>query len=376
MKNRFYALIIATILFSITGCGASDNTDTINRAVVIGQDTTNSQNTDKHEVVTDVEEYVSQISTEETTTTEETESSPEVIVNPAWTDLSDIETIAVNYDGTDIVEINGGVPDFTTEEIQEAAEALEDGTAILELSELDELGRCGVAYMMAGPETIATGERGSIAGVKPSGWVQKKYSVVGEGSSGYLYNRCHLLMWKLSSILDDERNLITGTRYFNTVLMLDYEDDLTDYIYETGHHILYRVTPVFIGDELVARGVHMEALSVEDNGKGISFNVFVYNVQPCIHIDYSTGESWIDESTDYGPVEDAGVVTEAGISSSREETDEAQSVTYILNNNSKKFHTPDCESAGKISANNREESSKSREELISEGYSPCGICKP
>lgn len=375
MKNKFYALIMATILFSVTGCGASDNADTA--TIVIGQDTTNSQNTEEHEVITDVEEYVSQISTEETTTTEEAENSAEVIVNPAWTDLSDIEAIAVDYNGTtDIVEVNGGVPDFTTEEIQEAAEALEDGTAILELSELDELGRCGVAYMMAGPETIATGERGSIAGVKPSGWVQKKYDVVGEGSSGYLYNRCHLLMWKLSSILDDERNLITGTRYFNTVLMLDYEDDLTDYIYETNNHILYRVTPVFIGDELIARGVHMEALSVEDNGVGISFNVFVYNIQPCIHIDYSTGESWIDESTDYSAAEDTNVVTEADISSSREETDETQSVTYILNNNSKKFHTPDCESAGKISDNNREESSKSREELINEGYSPCGICKP
>jgi DNA-entry nuclease len=375
MKNKFYAFIMATILFSITGCGVSDNTDNTIHAVVIGQDTINSQDTDEREVVTDIEEYVSQISTEEATTTEETENLPEVVTNPEWTDLSDIETIAVNYDGTNIVEVNDGVPDFTTEEIQEAVEALEDGTAILELSELDELGRCGTAYMMAGPETIATGERGSIAGVKPSGWVQKKYSVVGEGSSGYLYNRCHLLMWKLSSILDDERNLITGTRYFNTVLMLDYEDDLTDYIYKTNNHILYRVTPVFIGDELVARGVHMEALSVEDNGEGISFNVFVYNVQPCIYIDYSTGESWIDESTDYGPVENTDVVTEVDTASSREETNE-EFVTYILNNNSKKFHTPDCESASKISDNNREESSKSREELISEGYSPCGICKP
>lgn len=184
------------------------------------------------------------------------------------------------------VEINGNVPyfnayDYTTE-------------TYYELSELDELGRCGTAEGCFGRETIAEGERGSIGHIKPSGWHTVKYAGIVDGN--YLYNRCHLLMWKLSGILDDERNLITGTRYMNVEGMLPFEEELVNYVQSTGNHVLYRVTPDFQGDELVARGVYMEAVSVEDIGEGISFNVYCFNVQPGITIDYLTGESWDETS--------------------------------------------------------------------------------
>lgn len=157
-------------------------------------------------------------------------------------------------------------------------------------SELDELGRCGYTMACLGKELMPTEERGSIGHVKPSGWVQAQYDIVDGGS---LYNRCHLIGWQLSGEDANNRNLITGTRYMNTEGMLPFENMVADYIKETGNHVLYRVTPIFEGEELVARGVQIEAKSVEDGGEGICFHVYVYNVQPGIYMDYATGESRI-----------------------------------------------------------------------------------
>lgn len=186
------------------------------------------------------------------------------------------------YSGSLSVVINDNIPDLDKKDAETGI--------FIKLSELDELGRCGTAYMCAGPETLATEERGEIGHVKPSGWHTVKYpDVIPER---YLYNRSHLLMYALSGLNDDERNLITGTRQLNADTdagMLHYEDIVLDYIEDTGNHVLYRVTPVFTGDNLLADGVHMEALSVEDDT--ISFNVFVYNVQNGINIDYATGDS-------------------------------------------------------------------------------------
>ena len=181
-------------------------------------------------------------------------------------------------------EVNGNVPcfadsDYTTE-------------CFYELSELDHLGRCGTAFACFGPETLAEGERGSIGHVRPSGWHTIKYNGIVDGN--YLYNRCHLLMWALSGINDDERNLITGTRYMNTEGLLPFEEQVVDYIEETGNHVIYRVTPDFEGDNLVASGVQMEAASVEDDG--LAFNVYCYNIQPGIQIDYLTGASQRDSA--------------------------------------------------------------------------------
>lgn len=183
------------------------------------------------------------------------------------------------FDNKPYCVINNNVPFFSENDIT--------STPYTQLSELDELGRCGVAMACFGPETIAEGERGSIGHIRPSGWHTVKYDNI---DGNYLYNRCHLLMWKLSRILDDERNLITGTRYFNTEGMLYFEDATLDYIYDTNNHVIYRVTPVYKEkDDLVPAGVLMEIKSVEDDE--LSFCAFVYNNQPGISIDYSTGES-------------------------------------------------------------------------------------
>ena len=158
-------------------------------------------------------------------------------------------------------------------------------------SELDSLGRCGYTMACIGEDLMPTQPRESISQVKPTGWKQKKYDFV-DGES--LYNRCHLIGFQLTGENANERNLITGTRYMNTEGMLPFENMVADYIKETGNHVLYRVTPIFQGDELVARGVQMEAFSVEDSGDGICFCVYIYNNQPGVTIDYATGHNWLE----------------------------------------------------------------------------------
>lgn len=193
-------------------------------------------------------------------------------------------TIDINeipsYSGSPYVEINNNVPDF--EESDKTVKSFE------EYSQFDSLGRCGTAFAIVGTDIMPTEERGRIGMVKPTGWHTIKYDIV---DGKYLYNRCHLIAYQLTGENANEENLITGTRYMNVEGMLPFENMVADYVKETGNHVLYRVEPVFEGDNLLASGVHMEAESVEDNGKGISFNVYVYNVQPGITIDYRTGES-------------------------------------------------------------------------------------
>ena len=177
------------------------------------------------------------------------------------------------------VIINNNIPYF--DESDYTTDAFE------KYSDLDEKGRCGVAYANICTEIMPTGERGDISDVEPTGWKQEKYD--GE----YLYNRCHLIGYQLAGENANERNLITGTRYFNVQGMLPFESEVADYIDNNpNNHVLYRVTPIFEGNNLLAKGVQIEAYSVEDEGKGVCFNVFVYNVQPEIHIDYATGENW------------------------------------------------------------------------------------
>ena len=184
------------------------------------------------------------------------------------------------YSGEDYIILNNNVPNFSESDLTT--------TSFEEYAPLDNLGRCGVAYSNIGTDIMPTEKRESISSVKPSGWQSVKYDIV-EGK--YLYNRSHLIGYQLTAENANDRNLITGTRYFNATLMLPYENMVADYIKETNNHVLYRVTPVFEGNNLVATGVQMEAKSVEDNGEGIEFNVFVYNVQPGITIDYATGDS-------------------------------------------------------------------------------------
>ena len=263
--------------------------------------------------------------------------------------VSSLEKVLA-YSGSPYVEINGNQPDFSQD--QETTESFES------YSELDSLGRCGTAFACIGEDLMPTEDRGSISEVHPTGWVQAEYDCVDGGS---LYNRCHLIGFQLTGENANEKNLITGTRYLNVEGMLPFENLVADYIKETGNHVLYRVTPVFQGDNLVASGVTMEALSVEDAGEGVCFSVYVYNVQPGVEIDYATGESW--ESGD-------------SPESSQESAVESGEEHYILNTNSHKFHLPSCSSVDDMSEKNREDYYGSREDLIAQGYDPCGSCHP
>lgn len=301
----------------------------------------------------------------ETTEKIETSLDDEPDETQTDTDLSATKTGIPTYKGNLSVEINGNVPDLDKKDA-------ENGTFI-KLSELDDLGRCGRAYMCAGPETLPDEERGEIGHVKPSGWHTIKYPDVIPDL--YLYNRSHLLMYALSGINDDERNLITGTRMLNAdenAGMLHYETMVLEYIKQTGNHVLYEVTPVFSGNNLLADGVKMQALSVEDNG--ISFCVFVYNVQEGIYIDYTTGESSKLEKVK--PLNNTEEGTEeTGIKEDRTQMGEKKS-TYVVNKNTKKFHRPECANADKIAAKNREDVTSNRDELIDSGYEPAKCCDP
>lgn len=184
------------------------------------------------------------------------------------------------YDGRAYVEINGNNPYFTNDDLTRGAESFED------YSPLDSLGRCGVAYARIGKDVMPTEPRGKIGMVKPSGWQTVRYDHV---DGKYLYNRCHLIGFQLAGENANPKNLITGTRYLNIEGMLPWENLVADYVKRTNHHVLYRVTPIFEGNELVARGVLMEGQSLEDDK--IRFNVFAFNVQPNVEIDYATGKS-------------------------------------------------------------------------------------
>ena len=263
------------------------------------------------------------------------------------------------FSGEPYVVINGGEPFFTKEEI--TTESYE------KYSELDELGRCGVAMACIGRDLMPTEERGEIGHVKPSGWVQAQYDCV---PGKYLYDRCHLIGFQLTGENDNEKNLITGTGYMNVDGMLPFENMIADYVKETGNHVIYRVTPIYKEKyDKVASGVLMEAYSVEDEGEGIKFNIYCYNNQPGIEIDYFDGRSW--ESGETPPPKDEGNNdNNAGDGSGDASNGE---VTYIINTSTKKIHLTTCRYAD---SNNTEETTKTLEELLGDNYTACGVCKP
>lgn len=250
------------------------------------------------------------------------------------------------YSSSPYIEINGNRPDFDVSKYSESFETYGD---------LDELGRCTVCFANISKELMPTNERGAIGSVKPTGWHTVKYDCV---DGKYLYNRCHLIGYQLTAENANERNLITGTRYLNVEGMLPFEEKVAEYVKNSGNHVLYRVTPKFKDDELIARGVQIEAMSVEDNGVGICFNVYCYNVQPQIKIDYQTGDSeYIGESD-----------------STSDNDDEKQ--TFIVNTSTRKFHKETCSDAKSIKTENKKTYTGYRDSLINNGYSPCSKCKP
>lgn len=340
--------------------------------------------------------------------------------NRAAVQIADIP----EYSGALCIDVNNSEPGFTDDDFKRGA--------FMEFSDLDFEGRCGAAFALIGTDTLSNAPRGDISQVHPSGWEQHRYDFV---EQEMLYNRSHLIAHQLCGEDANEKNLITGTRTMNSVGMTYYENIVANYVKQTGNHVLYRVTPIFAANDLVARGVQMEAESVEDDGQAVRFNVFVYNVEPGVEIDYVTGKS--RESSDVPHVATGGEATttsagtapnatgkEASGASTKSPNGNARSEStnnttskgdaengqsnratnaagssdaknpsngagseegsatsygsqeYVLNTKSMKFHRPTCSSVDDIADNNKQGATATRDELISEGYSPCKQCNP
>jgi len=283
------------------------------------------------------------------------------------------------YDGRPYIQLENNIPDFTDEE-KKCTEAFE------QYSNLDLLGRCGQAYANICPELQPTEPRGEIGDVRPSGWHTVKYNDFIDGN--YLYNRCHLIAYCLAGENANEKNLIAGTRYLNIEGMLPFEKMVNDYVDMTGNHVLYRVTPIFEGDNLVASGVEMEGWSVEDEGAGICFHVYCYNVQPGIGIDYADGTSWQSAADERGNArksvsteQSAGIendisAEQPGAADDNSDSRNKTTQTYILNTNTKKIHRPTCSSVGQMKELNKQTYEGTVEELENMGYTPCKKCDP
>ena len=340
--NAIISLLLALII-TLSGCASVSNTDTTTDIINVNEQT---DSTEKNN-----EETQSEI---ESVSFSELEQKKTEVSNVSF-DLSSIPA----YSGKAYVVVNNNNPyfeksDLTTKSFEQYAP-------------LDSLGRCGVAYANIGRDIMPTGERGSIGMVKPSGWHSIRYENV-EGK--YLYNRCHLIGFQLSAENANTSNLITGTRYLNIQGMLPFENMVADYVKGTNNHVLYRVTPIFEGNNLVASGVLMEGYSVEDNSDGICYNVYCYNVQPGIKINYLTGDSEAEDgSAPYG----SSVVVSKPTQSNN---DSSSTASYIGNKNTKKFHYPTCSSVGQMKESNKKYLNCTRDQAIQQGFDPCGRCCP
>lgn len=312
----------------------------------------------------------------------------ELVNNNSYVSLDAIPA----YDGKAYVAVNNNEPFFTDSDMTT--------TAFENYSDLDSLGRCGVAYANICKEIMPTEKRGKIGMIKPSGWHTVKYDVI---KDRYLYNRCHLIGYQLAGENANPKNLITGTRYLNVEGMLPFENLVADYVNNTGNHVLYRVTPMFSGSNLVANGVLIEAKSVEDNGGGILFNVYCYNVQPGVGINYENGDSWLDGTTPQeqsaqtgaaqnggsqssdgsqagasaGDTGSSGSITGSAASGSdtspaeNSVSDSSNSKTMVhITATGKKYHRAGCRTLKKS------DTEVTLDEAKSMGLSPCGICNP
>ncbi len=350
MKRILSLMLVLTVL--IVGCGevvlydessyigtSSDNTGISDPVTDTSSEDSTSVNTDEGDISLDNDGNSYDESDAIQSQTGVGEDNPRF-------DISSVPA----YTGSAYCIINDNIPTFTASELTDSSYEY--------YTPLDRLGRCGTAIASVGIDIMPTEDRGSIGSVKPTGWQTVKYDFA---DGKYLYNRCHLIGFQLTGENANTQNLITGTRYMNVQGMLPFENMIADYVKETENHVAYRVTPIFVGNDLLARGVLMEAYSVEDDGDGICFNVFCYNVHPNIGIDYSDGDSWeiiIEESQEQPSEEDA------------------PTVTYVLNTNTKKFHHFTCRHVKSIKPENYEETDKTRDEIIAEGYFPCGNCHP
>ena len=362
------------LLLAFTGCAEStvtsqDNTYAIEQPAAIPSELLEASET----AVSEPESGQPQENASDTQESQQVTSATDVPTGEGTSAFSLREIPA--YSGTPYTEVNGNQPYFTEEEL--TTQSFET------YSELDSLGRCGVAYANVGQDLMPTEPRGEIGAVKPTGWHLVKYDNV---DGKYLYNRCHLIAYMLAAENANPQNLITGTRYLNVQGMLPFETKVCDYVKNTGNHVLYRVTPIFDGDNLLADGVLMEAYSVEDAGEGICFCVFAYNVQPGIGIDYATGDNWAEGSGTYQstvasvaeetPAPQPETDTAVQITPELSAPQETQQTTYVLNTNTMKFHYPTCSSVDDMKEKNQQIYTGSRDEVINMGYVPCKRCNP
>lgn len=358
MKNtkRLLALLLSIVmLLSFVGCDI-DSSD-------YGQSSTIESSSS---IIDDTSDNLSQItdSKDESSSTPSKDTSSTSAQTPSTTQKPNNSTVGTGtakavdpstlpaYSGTAYTIVNNNQPNFSVAEL--TTKGYE------KYSSLDSLGRCGVALASCGKEIMpgANEERGSISSIKPTGWIQKSYSGV---SGGYLWNRCHLIGWQLSAENANRQNLITGTRYMNINGMLPFENMVADYIRETGNHVAYRITPIFEENNLVCSGVQMEAYSIEDEGESICFNVYCYNVQPGITINYATGDS-------SGPSNSATTSTP---STEKDNTNDNQAASgdmvWIPNSGSKYHSRSGC-------SNMKNPRQVTKQEAENEGYEPCKKC--
>ena len=252
------------------------------------------------------------------------------------------------YAGAPYAIVGDGVPKFTEEELTT--------TSFERYAPLDDYGRCGECVASVGVDLMPTEDRGDINSVTPTAWHSVKYDIV---SGKYLYNRCHLIGFQLAGENDNVCNLITGTRELNIEGMLPFENMIADYVKETKNHVLYRVTPIFEGTNMLATGVLMEGFSVEDEGEEICFVVFAYNAQPGIALNYADGSSALSgEGLPEAPAIEQGTTL------------------YVLNTRSLRVHRPECASVADIAEHNKKETYETLASLTNRGYKGCGSCKP
>ena len=377
--KKFAAILLSGLLLIGMFCEAPENS--INQNEIIN---------------TEVQEVVKESEIQGTLPLENTEiTSIEEKQEIDFSEIREMELANIPaYSSKAYAVINNNVPFFNDSDL--TTKSYE------EYGKLDSLGRCTVVIASIGKDIMPTEERGNIGMVKPTGWHTVKYQGI---DGNYLYNRCHLIGFQLTGENANERNLITGTRYMNVQGMLPFENMIADYVKETKNHVLYRVTPIFEGNNLLASGVLMEAKSVEDNGKGILFNVYCYNVQPGIKINYATGESTGPEytgstttsntTTTTTPTTTTPAVTPVVVPTTpKEETKKEETVTpasvqkeetpvvsknvfdYIANKNTKKFHYSDCSSVKQMSDKNKVYITATSDEMKGKGYSPCNNCNP
>ena len=358
MKNtkRLLALLLTIVmLLSFVGCDI-DSSDYGERSTIESSSSITDSSLDSSSQNTDSKDDSS--STPSKNNPSASTQTPSITQKPNNSSVGTGTANAVDpstlpaHSGTAYTIVNNNQPNFSTAEL--TTKGYE------KYSNLDSLGRCGVALASCGKEIMpgANEERGSISSIKPTGWVQKSYSGV---SGGYLWNRCHLIGWQLSAENANRQNLITGTRYMNINGMLPFENMVADYIRETGNHVAYRITPVFEGNNLVCSGVQMEAYSIEDNGDSICFNVYCYNVQPGITINYATGDS-------SGP---SSSTTTSTPTTEQDNTNDNQAASgdmvWIPNSGSKYHSRSGC-------SNMKNPRQITKQEAENEGYEPCKKC--